>query len=106
MKTEVRAKTSVNVTVGKRTLCIDAASVSVFPTSTAVRSNAAWVAAIVDADWQCRYSHVTYCDRFPDELAALIRGVLREGNPVEPLIDWVIEFGPANLAAELEAMCG
>lgn len=39
------------------------------------------------------------------ELAALIHGVLHAGAPLDPLVDWVIEFGPPALARQLEILC-
>lgn len=103
---EVRVPSQVTLTAGDRTLLVCVDSISVFPSDSGIRSNAAWVvtdAATLDriVKAQEARSHITYATAWPAEVSALIWGVLRAETPVQVLMDWVIEFGPENLAAEV-----
>lgn len=103
-----RALAQANLQAGDRMLVVDRTSVSVFPSDSGVRSNAAWVASTdrspSTVDYYARKPWIVLTDAFPSELTALISGVLDEGCPVQPLMDWVIDNGPACLAAEIEAL--
>ncbi len=107
----MKSLSQATLTAGNRTLCVCMDSISVFPAHSAIRSNAAWCvtdpvtlenARSVGTLRDC----LTYATEWPSELSALIWGVLRAECPLQPLMDWVIENGPANLAAELEALQG
>jgi hypothetical protein len=101
----MRPLTQATLTAGKRTLVVGAASVSVFPSNSGVKSRAAWVMSNATSDeYVAARPWVTYTNELPAELRALIRGVLAAECPLQPLMDWVIENGPANLAAEVEAV--
>lgn len=84
------------------TLRVTASGVAVFPSRHSTTSLAAWYR--VAADWTgSDYRSITYArGGFPAEIAALIHGVLYAGNPIEPLMDWVIEYGPPLLAHHVE----
>lgn len=85
-----------------RELCVTRNSISVFPGHSAVRSHAAWIATA--SNLGSGQARMTWCFEFPGELRALINDVLDASAPLQPLMDWVIEYGPANLAAEIEAL--
>lgn len=106
--TKTASKIQATLTAGDRMLVVDRTSVSVFPARDGTRSNATWVADRADhdyaRDYYVRKFWITRVDAFPAELNALIHGVLNAESPLQPLMDWVIEYGPKNLAAEIESL--
>lgn len=101
--------TQATLTAGDRTLCVHVDSISVFPANNYIRSNAAWVVTDRATLDYCTKNallrdRITYATKWPAELSALIWGVLTAAAPLQPLMDWVIDNGPANLAAEIEAL--
>ncbi len=89
------------LTAGNRTMVVTPTNISVFPSHSGIKSNAAWIACD-QINLGYTKSWITQCERFPRELALLIDGVLNASAPVQPLMDWVIEYGLANLAREIE----
>lgn len=89
-------------TASDRVLCVTRDSISVFPGHSAVRSQAAWIAT--GTNLGSGQSRMIWCFAFPDELRALINAVLDANAPLQLLMDWVIEYGPANLAVEIETL--
>lgn len=68
------------------TLRVTSGGVAVFPSRHSATSLAFWYAHASDAY----------------ELRLLIRGVLYAGCPIQPLMDWVIEYGEPLLAHHVE----
>ena len=94
-------------TAGGYTLLIHPDSVSVFHEESYIKSVAAGIE--ISSSAPPYRPHITWQrlaveGRFPASLSALIRGVLLTGGGVEPLVDWLIEFGPDHLRAALERM--
>lgn len=88
-------------------LNIQADSLTLWDGETYMRSRAAWhreprCQEAYFADYYARKPWIAVTAEFPADLTGLIVGVL-DGAPMEPLTDWLIEFGPANLAAGLVA---
>jgi hypothetical protein len=89
-------------TIGDRLVCVERDSISVFLVGNQYRSRAAWIAG-VSSDFEDKY-WITPCDAFPAEVDAFITDILEAGAPLQPLCDWLIEYGPKMLAREIEVM--
>jgi hypothetical protein len=94
------------LTAGDRTVCVKIDSVRVYRSG---HGAVTWMVTSREMFDYCERhallrGHTTCAVRWPAELSALIWGVLTAECPLQPLTDWIIENGPRNLAAELEAM--